>query len=67
MHPEVQSDKPGSCPKCGMDLVPKATSAAAPKQPAMTHSRKDQAAGDAHAAHQSMEPGMTAGSGYQNQ
>jgi len=23
MHPEVQSDKPGKCPKCGMDLVPK--------------------------------------------
>jgi RND family efflux transporter MFP subunit len=22
MHPEVQSDKPGKCPKCGMDLVP---------------------------------------------
>ena len=21
MHPEVQSDKPGKCPKCGMDLV----------------------------------------------
>lgn len=21
MHPEVQMDKPGSCPKCGMDLV----------------------------------------------
>jgi len=21
MHPEVTSDKPGSCPKCGMDLV----------------------------------------------
>jgi len=21
MHPEVVSDKPGSCPKCGMDLV----------------------------------------------
>ncbi|CAN5279728.1 hypothetical protein BH09BAC5_BH09BAC5_24660 [soil metagenome] len=20
MHPEVISDKPGSCPKCGMDL-----------------------------------------------
>ena len=20
MHPEVLSDKPGSCPKCGMDL-----------------------------------------------
>jgi len=22
MHPEVHSDKPGKCPKCGMDLVP---------------------------------------------
>lgn len=23
MHPEVVSDEPGSCPKCGMDLVPR--------------------------------------------
>ena len=23
MHPEVISDKPGKCPKCGMDLVVK--------------------------------------------
>src|SRR3546814_1874818 len=23
MHPEVISDKPGKCPKCGMDLVAK--------------------------------------------
>jgi len=23
MHPEVQSDKPGQCPKCGMNLVKK--------------------------------------------
>jgi len=22
MHPEVNSDTPGKCPKCGMDLVP---------------------------------------------
>ncbi len=29
MHPEVASEKPGSCPKCGMDLVP----AAKPSEP----------------------------------
>jgi len=23
MHPEVSSDKPGKCPKCGMDLIKK--------------------------------------------
>lgn len=23
MHPEVKSDKPGKCPKCGMELAPK--------------------------------------------
>ena len=23
MHPEVVSDKPGKCPRCGMDLEPK--------------------------------------------
>ncbi|MFN8165951.1 MAG: heavy metal-binding domain-containing protein [Bacteroidia bacterium] len=23
MHPEVVSDKPGTCPKCGMDLQAK--------------------------------------------
>lgn len=27
MHPEVQSDKPGKCPKCGMTLVKKESSA----------------------------------------
>lgn len=25
MHPEVTSDKPGKCPKCGMELVEKKT------------------------------------------
>ncbi len=23
MHPQVTSDKPGKCPKCGMNLVPR--------------------------------------------
>ena len=23
MHPEVKSDRPGDCPKCGMKLVPR--------------------------------------------
>ena len=23
MHPEVRSDKPGKCPKCGMELTAK--------------------------------------------
>jgi len=23
MHPEVNSDKPGKCPKCGMELIKK--------------------------------------------
>ncbi|HTU59762.1 MAG TPA: heavy metal-binding domain-containing protein [Polyangiales bacterium] len=30
MHPEVQQAGPGECPKCGMKLVPKPTSAAEP-------------------------------------
>jgi Cu(I)/Ag(I) efflux system membrane fusion protein len=41
MHPQVQSDKPGRCPICGMDLVPKpversAVTAAPPSMPAGT-------------------------------
>ena len=27
MHPEVKTDKPGKCPKCGMDLIEKKQSA----------------------------------------
>jgi hypothetical protein len=26
MHPEVKSDKPGTCPKCGMAQTPKSES-----------------------------------------
>jgi hypothetical protein len=33
MHPEVTSDKPGTCPKCGMKLE-KADAAAKPEEPA---------------------------------
>jgi hypothetical protein len=41
MHPEVVSDKPGKCPKCGMDLVPmKAKPPPKPKLHAM-HSGSD--------------------------
>ncbi len=32
MHPEVVSDKPGKCPKCGMDLVKKATEVSSSKE-----------------------------------
>lgn len=33
MHPEVHSDHPGRCPKCGMDLVAVAPPAATPSGP----------------------------------
>ena len=31
MHPEIESDKPGACPICGMALEPKTISAASPE------------------------------------
>ena len=33
MHPEVQQDHPGNCPKCGMTLEPKTESAVAEESP----------------------------------
>src|SRR5207302_1488636 len=43
MHPEVTSSEPGTCPKCGMKLMP-----SAPAPPAAL----DLDDGDEHAAHQ---------------
>ncbi|HEY8834686.1 MAG TPA: heavy metal-binding domain-containing protein, partial [Chthoniobacterales bacterium] len=31
MHPEIERDKPGACPICGMALEPKTISAAGPE------------------------------------
>lgn len=44
MHPEVVSDKPGSCPKCGMDLVP--------KDQAGGHAGADETGGGDHRGHE---------------
>jgi hypothetical protein len=41
MHPEVISDKPGKCPKCGMTLVAKKVKA---KKPAAMHDMKTDSA-----------------------
>jgi Ni,Fe-hydrogenase III large subunit len=47
MHPEVTSEEPGSCPKCGMDLVPRETAGGMDQG----HPRMD------HEHHESMEHG----------
>ena len=44
MHPEVTSDNPGTCPKCGMRLVP-----ATGTSPSTTHSHDDGHDGHQHA------------------
>jgi len=51
MHPEVVSDKPGDCPKCGMKLVGKTKDASAGEKPA-PKAQAPAAAGQDHAGHQ---------------
>ncbi len=51
MHPEIRRDEPGSCPKCGMTLVPvvttsKAEPATAAPMSGMSHGAADKASGD---------------------
>src|SRR5271170_8507460 len=36
MHPEVQQDHPGNCPKCGMTLEPKTVAAVEEENPELT-------------------------------
>jgi len=40
MHPEVISDKPGQCPKCGMDLVEKKVTKDTTKSKTMDKTKK---------------------------
>ena len=53
MHPEVRSDEPGSCPRCGMDLVPREASEG--KGHDQGHSQMD------HEHHEGMEHGGGSG------
>jgi Ni,Fe-hydrogenase III large subunit len=53
MHPDVTSDEPGSCPKCGMDLVPR--EAAGGMDHDQGHAQMD------HEHHEGMEHGGCSG------
>jgi len=50
MHPEVVQDEPGSCPKCGMNLIPREA------QAGVGHTHTDMQATSNH-AHHTMEHG----------
>ncbi len=45
MHPEVQQDGPGTCPKCGMALVPAALPADSGEPPALRHQTGENGSG----------------------
>src|SRR5207247_2564893 len=54
MHPEVVTDRPGNCPKCGMKLVPKKEETKAkPKSTASESHDMHQHHGDEAMSHQS--------------
>ncbi|MFN2439934.1 MAG: heavy metal-binding domain-containing protein, partial [Chitinophagaceae bacterium] len=67
MHPEVQRSKPGSCPKCGMDLEKKTIKVNAPKtapkktvdKPVPTKTQPVQTDDHNHADHQVKEQPKT--------
>ena len=67
MHPEVESDVPGSCPKCGMDLVPRegnAKEAEAPDEYASGEARshagmEHEGTSESQGSHGSMNHGHT--------
>jgi len=52
MHPEVQSDKPGECPQCGMDLVK--------KEPAPAQAKQNSAQAPASSAGTALPSGLAA-------
>ena len=47
MHPEVVSDKPGKCPKCGMELVPMKPKSRASRSPS-GHASNEMQSGSHH-------------------
>ena len=53
MHPDITSDEPGSCPRCGMDLVPREAAGDAHDHEGHDYSRH----GDTEHEEESSEPG----------
>ncbi|MCF6326658.1 MAG: hypothetical protein L3J21_05125 [Devosiaceae bacterium] len=58
MHPEVVSNQPGSCPKCGMDLVPRetGTDTGQPEEKSVQKTQSSSNAAHAHSSHVKTAP-----------